>query len=60
MKKITIAGVKVNALTKDDLVEITPDIAKKLLMQANDNFRKVSPNEVTRYAKSMKQGKVAI
>lgn len=57
MKKITIAGVKVNALTKDDLVEITPDIAKKLLMQANDNFRRVSPNEVTRYAKSMKQGK---
>ena len=29
MKQLTIAGVNVNALTKEDLVEITPDMARK-------------------------------
>ena len=57
MKEIIIAGVNVNALTKDDLVEITPDIASRLLMQDNNNFRRVSPSEVTRYAKSLKNDK---
>lgn len=57
MKELIIAGVKVNALTREDQIEITPDIAKRLLMQDNNNFRRVSPNEVTRYAKSMKNDK---
>jgi hypothetical protein len=56
MKEITIAGVCVNALTEDDMVTITPDIASELMDQDNENFRKVSANEVTRHSNSMKSG----
>lgn len=56
MKEIMIAGVKVNALTESDLVTIDQNMAKTLMSQNNDNFRKVSPNEVSKYAKTMRNG----
>ena len=49
MKQLTIAGVNVNALTKEDLVEITPDMARKYLQKDNNNIRRVSTAEVNKY-----------
>ena len=54
MKQLTIAGVNVNALTKEDLVEITPDMARKYLQKDNNNIRRVSTTEVNKYAKMLK------
>ena len=54
MKQLTIAGVNVNALTKEDLVEITPDMARKYLQKDNNNIRRVSTAEVNKYAKMLK------
>lgn len=56
MKKIIIAGITVNALTEEDAILITPHQAESILKQDNDNFRKISPNEVTKYTKYMKRG----
>jgi hypothetical protein len=56
MKELTIAGVIVKALTEDDLITIEPSLARTLMLQNNDNFRKVSPNEVSKYAKVMRGG----
>lgn len=56
MKELTIAGVTVKALTEDDLITIEPSLARTLMLQNNDNFRKVSPNEVSKYSKVMRGG----
>jgi hypothetical protein len=56
MKEITIAGVRVNALTEEDAVVVTPEIASQLMAQDNENFRKVSRAEVARHVKSMADG----
>lgn len=56
MKEITIAGVRVNALTEDDAVIVTPEVAVELMSQDNENFRKVSRGEVNRHKTSMKNG----
>ena len=55
MKMIKIAGVKVNVITKSDLVTITPADAERILRH-NDNFRKVDGNEAIRYADMIKSG----
>lgn len=53
MQELVIAGVSVNALTEDDAVIVTPEIAMTLMSQNNNNFRRVSKVDVNRHRLSM-------
>ena len=57
MKKIIVSGVEIEALTINDAATITPEIAQKLMDQHNENYRKVSYNEVKRLSSAMSEGR---
>jgi hypothetical protein len=55
MKTIKIAGVEVRALTKADMVAITPADAKATL-ERNSNFRKINQPQSDSYARILDRG----
>lgn len=56
MKEIVIAGIPVKALTEEDAIDVTPELAKELMDQDNKNFRRVSQSEVKRHKNAMTTG----